>query len=130
MLGWERYMSELVAWARERAEILLAPLGNRWLHVQGVASVAETTAKIFDKRDADYLIASAYLHDIGYAPQLVVTGFHPLDGANYIMAELGDKRLASLVAHHSGARFEATLRGIAHELLDTFPWSIQRWPML
>jgi len=26
------------------------------------------------------LEAAAWLHDIGYAPDLVVSGFHPLDG--------------------------------------------------
>ena len=30
----------LVAWASERAEVLLSPLGNRWRHVQGVVQCA------------------------------------------------------------------------------------------
>src|SRR6266700_3110294 len=67
-----------------------------------------------------FLIAAAYLHDIGYAPSLKKTGFHPLDGANYVMQSFGNERLASLVAHHSEAEFEARLRGYDYAL-DVFP---------
>lgn len=55
---------------------------------------------------------AALIHDIGKIPSLVRSGFHPLDGATYVRAEGGDERLAALVAHHSGAVYEATLRGI------------------
>ena len=59
------------------------------------------------------------MHDIGYDPELVATRFHPLDGARWLRAE-GHERLACLVAHHSGARFEAVLIGLEHAL-DQFP---------
>jgi hypothetical protein len=65
--------------------------------------------------DAKVLIAAAYLHDIGYAPKLASTGFHPLDGALHLQA-LGYKRLAGLVAHHTGAQYEARLRGLESAL--------------
>src|SRR5438552_18730858 len=94
-------------------------LGNRWLHVQGVVKRANHVGKVLSENDRPYLIAAAYLHDIGYAPSLNKTGFHPLDGANYLRS-LGHERLASLVAHLSGARFEAQLRVYAAEL-DAFP---------
>jgi hypothetical protein len=45
-----------------------------------------------------------------------VTGFHPLDGARFLEARGFDRRLCRLVAHHSGARFEAEERGLAREL--------------
>jgi HD superfamily phosphodiesterase len=61
--------------------------------------------------DADVLVAAAYLHDIGYAHELAVTGFHPLDGARHLRA-LGQERLAGLIAHHTRARHEARLRGL------------------
>jgi hypothetical protein len=51
------------------------------------------------------LIAVAWLHDIGYAPALQETGFHPLDGALYLQMQGWDDRLVALVGHHSGARF-------------------------
>ena len=79
---------------------------------------AQALAAIVPEDDREVLIAAAYLHDIGYAPELVVTGFHPLDGARWLRAE-GYERLACLVAHHSGARFEAQLKGFA-EALDAF----------
>ncbi len=65
-----------------------------------------------------FLIAAAYLHDIGYAPSLKKTGFHPLDGANYVLQALGNRLLASLVAYHSEAQFEAELRGYDQALHD------------
>jgi hypothetical protein len=65
--------------------------------------------------------AAAWLHDIGYAPDLSDTGFHPLDGARY----LSDTRQASdmlcrLVAHHSGAMIEAAEYGLADQLAREF----------
>ena len=65
------------------------------------------------------MVAAAYLHDIGYAPSLKKTGFHPLDDA-CCLRSLGYDRLASLVAYHSGACFEAHLRGYDAELHE-FP---------
>lgn len=110
----------LVDWATEQATTLLAPLGNRWLHVQGVVEQACWVGKILNEENRNYLIAAAYLHDIGYAPSLKKTGFHPLDGAEYVRSTFGDERLACLVAHHSEARFEAQLWGVA-DALAVFP---------
>ena len=70
---------------------------------------------ILDQEDRRYLVAAAYLHDIGYAPDLQRTGLHQLDGAHYLRS-LGAERLARLVAHHSEARFEIRLRGFGEEL--------------
>src|SRR5437763_15650935 len=109
----------LVQWAAERAASLLSPLGNRWLHVQGVVERARQVGEAFNENDRCCLIAAAYLHDIGYAPVLKQTGFHPIDGARYLRS-LGYERLASLVAHHSVSRFEAQLRGYETELAE-FP---------
>lgn len=109
----------IVSWAAEQATSLLTPLGDRWLHVQGVVETAQCIGEMFGAEDYSYLIAAAYTHDIGYALSLMKTGFHPLDGAYYLRS-LGYERLACLVAHHSEARFEAALRGYAHEL-DAFP---------
>jgi HD superfamily phosphodiesterase len=110
---------DLIQWAAELASSLLSPLGNRWLHVQGVVERAKEIGGMFNQHDRAILIAAAYLHDIGYAPELQKTGFHPLDGALYLRS-LGKERLASLVAHHSEARFEARIRGCESEL-EAFP---------
>jgi hypothetical protein len=102
-------------WIERTAARLLEPLGNRWLHVQGVARRALWVGQLFDEEERLLLLAAAYVHDIGYAPELRQTGFHPLDSAVYARS-LGKERLACLVAHHSEERFEAHLRGYTQQM--------------
>ncbi len=100
--------------------LLDEPLPRRWAHVQGVAATARTLAPILGG-NADLLTAAALLHDIGYAPSLADTGFHPLDGARYLRdVEHADAMLCRLVAHHSCAIIEAEERGLAGELAREF----------
>jgi HD superfamily phosphodiesterase len=106
---------ELVAWAAEQSRMRLAPLGDRWTHSRAVATRARDILGIVGAGDRDMLLAAAYLHDVGYAPELVVHGFHPLDGALWLRQQ-GLERLAGLVAHHTGARFEAPAYGLADRL--------------
>ena len=106
---------ELSEWGEDHARTLLSPLGERWRHAQAVANAAGELAQQLDQDDGHALIASAYLHDIGYSQDLTDSGFHPLDGAQHLRA-LGHERLASLVAHHTGAKHEAELRGLQDEL--------------
>ena len=61
-------------------------------------------------------MCAAWLHDIGYAPEVATSGVHPLDGARFLAASGVSKRLVGLVAHHSCAAPEAELRGLAAEL--------------
>lgn len=112
-------MSDLVGWSLTTAERFMAPLGRRWIHVQAVGQLAREIGPAFGELE-HVLIASAYLHDIGYAPELAITRFHPLDGARYLREE-GHELIARLVAHHSGARIEARLRGLADFELE-FPF--------
>jgi predicted hydrolase (HD superfamily) len=71
--------------------------------------------------ETDKLTAAAYLHDIGYSPELVDTRFHPLDGARYLRdVAQADETLCRLVAHHSCAVNEATERGLFDELNAEF----------
>jgi HD domain len=109
-------------WAAELARTLLeVPLPRRWAHVQGVAGQACALAPILGD-DSELLEASAWLHDIGYSPDVVDTGFHPLDGARYLRdVQHADPTLCSLVAHHSCAIIEAAERGLADELANEFP---------
>jgi hypothetical protein len=112
-------MGDLVAWAFELAGGRLAGvLPRRWAHVQGVARRASVVAPLFSVDDCELLVGAALLHDIGYAPELVSTGFHPLDGARYLRCVGGPDRLVSLVAHHSRAILEAELRGLSDELAE------------
>lgn len=111
-----------VAWARDLAERLLAEaLPRRWSHTRGVAGTAESVAHIVGG-DADRLVCAAWLHDLGYAPQLAGSGFHPLDGARYLRdVARAEERLCRLVAHHSYASIEARLRGLSDVLAAEFP---------
>jgi HD domain len=112
--------TDLSAWAEQQAAALLAGLGERWTHVQAVAAQAHQVSAILAPEDRPYLIAAAWLHDVGYATPLNKLGFHPVDGARYVRQQ-GQKRLASLVAHHSGARFEAEERGLVDGLAEFEP---------
>jgi putative nucleotidyltransferase with HDIG domain len=107
--------------ARELATRYLASQANRrWQHVQAVAAQATRVAAVLGL-DADVLVSAAWLHDIGYAPDLMVTGFHPLDGARFLRSIGFDERIAALVAHHSCALIEADERGLEDELASEFP---------
>ncbi|MGW4488845.1 HD domain-containing protein [Amycolatopsis sp. NPDC004368] len=103
------------------AEEFVAPLGRRWLHVQSVAERASSFKPAVPVNEGDHLVAAAWLHDIGYAPEIGHTHFHPLDGARYLRNQGWPARVVNLVAHHSGARFEAEERGLADELAE-FPF--------
>jgi putative nucleotidyltransferase with HDIG domain len=87
--------------------------------VQGVGHKAERLTASLGLKD-DSLIASAWLHDVGYAPSVADMGFHPLDGAVYL-AKIGvPSRVVNLVARHSNAILEAEFRGLSSELAE-FP---------
>ncbi|WP_345699638.1 HD domain-containing protein [Kitasatospora terrestris] len=113
---------ELVRWAVQTAEAELSGfLPQRWAHSRGVAARAGGLASVLGD-DAGLLRAAAVLHDIGYAPRLVTTGFHPLDGARLLRDVHGaDHRLTRLVANHSFALLEAEERGLRGALEAEFP---------
>ena len=69
---------------------------------------------------SEALVAAAWLHDVGYAPDVVDTGFHPLDGARYLAVHGVPERVVNLVARHSYAILEAELRGVGR-WLAAFP---------
>lgn len=85
-----------------------------------VAKRAEVVAARLDL-DVDLLVAAAWLHDVGYSPDLEDTGFHPLDGARHLRSVGVDPEVVGLVAHHSSALVEARERGMERELLTEFP---------
>jgi hypothetical protein len=97
---------------------LAASLPRRWRHVRSVARRARWAAKQLSLSDA--LVAAAWLHDIGYAPELVETGFHPLDGARYLRRIGIDSQVVGLVAYHSCAEIEAEVRGLGDVLVSEF----------
>ncbi|MCU7731168.1 HD domain-containing protein [Actinoplanes sp. KI2] len=113
---------EQIERARDLACRLLAnSIPRRWSHSQGVARKAESIAHLVG-RDASALVSSAWLHDIGYAPDLSMTGMHQLDGARYLRdVAQADALVCRLVAHHSCAFIEARNRGLSEQLASEFP---------
>ncbi|MCF4123220.1 HD domain-containing protein [Antribacter sp. KLBMP9083] len=100
--------------APEIARRFLADLGGRWLHVQSVGRLADQLAA--DAGLPDDVRAAAWLHDVGYAPDLSLTGFHPLDGAVYLTECGAPTEVVGLVAWHTGAVWEAAERGLSDKL--------------
>jgi putative nucleotidyltransferase with HDIG domain len=114
--GGYRQLMRLNDWAFDVAQSKLEhTMPQRWDHVQGVARKARSVRAVAGP-DADLLEAAAVLHDVGYAPDLAKTGFHPVDGAVFLAEAGAPDRLVSLVAHHSCARLEAQMRGLEHDL--------------
>lgn len=93
----------------------LADDPTRRRHSAAVAARAEELATEIPAGDRQALVAAAWLHDVGHAPSVQRTGLHALDGARHLAGGF-PRRIVSLVAHHSGARFEADLRGLTSEL--------------
>ena len=114
-------MQPVPAWAQDLARNLLKDaLPQRWAHVQGVAARARSLAAAFAS-DQELLEAAAWLHDIGYLPELAQTGLHALDGARYLRdVEHADPMVCRLVAHHSCAVIEAEERDLADVLRREF----------
>ncbi|MGH2601444.1 MAG: HD domain-containing protein [Dehalococcoidia bacterium] len=116
-----------LTWAPELAERHVGTLGDRWRHTQAVAARARDIAAVVPAADRTLLVAAAWLHDIGYGPEVRQTGFHPLDGARYLASAGADHRLCALVAHHSGAAYEAADRGMSEQLA---PFEREDGPLL
>lgn len=102
----------LVELAGELATQWLADLPKRLAHVRGVADATARVAARAEPERAAELTAAAWLHDIGYAPGLVVSGFHPVDGARFVRSRGFPEVVVSLVAFHTGAETEAAVRGL------------------
>ncbi|WP_219419964.1 HD domain-containing protein [Pseudonocardia nigra] len=106
----------ILRWAEETARAVLADaLPRRWVHVQEVAVRAGRMAVALDEENGEVLHAAAWLHDVGYAPELATT-FHPLDGARYLRTVGAPERLVGLVAFHSAAASEARSLGFSGEM--------------
>jgi putative nucleotidyltransferase with HDIG domain len=105
-------------WAYGIGRSLLAEdLPQRWRHSTGVARRALGCRAVVGD-SVGTLVSAALLHDVGYAPEVNVTGFHALDGARYLRQLGVDDEVVRLVAHHSHSRIEAGIRGLGDELAE------------
>lgn len=110
-----RALPDVVA-AERLAAALLSEDPERLRHVHTVATVTLVVAEVVPPARLDVLLCAAVLHDVGYAPLLRSTGFHPLDGACWLLAHGAPVAVAGLVAHHS----EALLQPAAGRFLDVY----------
>jgi hypothetical protein len=82
--------------ARDLVGRVLEDIPERQHHCAGVAARAQTLAVKVPQASAAELVAAAWLHDIGYGSLLRDTGFHPIDGAQYLRGEAGSRRFTTL----------------------------------
>lgn len=111
----------MVLRARRHGDELLSSAAPRWGHVQAVARRAEELAAGLRDAERSLVVAAAWLHDIGYAEELVATGFHALDGARHLERTNWPAPICALVAFHTGAEFEANERGMLEALSQFVP---------
>jgi hypothetical protein len=106
--------------ATETAAGLLRGLDTRLQHSAAVAAQAGRVAHLVEADWRASLSDAAWLHDVGYSPHLVQTGFHPLDGARWLRDHGWDAKTCRLVANHTGALEEARRHGLAADLTMEF----------
>lgn len=112
---------QMVEAAAELAAHLLGGDDERLAHSAAVADKARQLTAAVTDAEAPLLVAAAWLHDVGYAESLRRTGLHPVDGGLHLRRTGWPPLVCSLVAHHSGARFVAAVRGLTPEL-STFDY--------
>jgi hypothetical protein len=106
--------------ARFLAESLLSTVGTRLQHTRTAVGHATDARALIDEPWRSALVPAMWLHDIGYHPALVQSGFHPLDGARFLQASGWAAEICQLVAWHTAAGIEAQLRGVLPQLRN-FP---------
>ncbi len=97
-----RALPDVVA-AERLAAVLLAGSPERLRHLRTAAAVALTASETVAPDRLEVLLSATVLHDIGYADVVRSTGFHPLDGAEWLRAHGAPADVAGVVAHHSEA---------------------------
>lgn len=102
--------------AAELAVQILTGDEERIRHSAGVAARAEALAVGLDGDPTRLLVVAAWLHDVGYAEPTKTLGFHPVDGARHLQKLGCAPVICDLVAHHSGSRFVADVRGLSRHL--------------
>ncbi|WP_052807376.1 HAD-IA family hydrolase [Risungbinella massiliensis] len=82
----------------EWLQTYFSPTDMRYQHILGVVQKANKSPE-------------SYLHDVGYSPSLIRTGFHPIDGAIYALEHGFELDVIMAILFHGGADGEAQLHG-------------------
>lgn len=106
--------------AEALATRFLHALQGRLAHSAAVAAQIEHVAGLVDSEWRSPVRDAAWLHDVGYHPDLALTGFHPLDGARWLRNDHWPDETCQLVAWHTQSLEEARLYGLATELVAEF----------
>jgi hypothetical protein len=99
---------------------LLDGLDGRLAHSATVAAQIERVAGLVESEWRSPARDAAWLHDVGYHPDLALAGFHPLDGARWLRGRHWPDETCRLVAWHTQSLEEARLSGLATELAAEF----------
>ena len=113
---------------RSTSALLQGLSGARHAHSLEVgrkAAAAAAQQHLVDPAFVVDLVTAAQVHDIGYRPDLALTGFHPLDGAIALRQAGFSDLTCHLVAHHTGATKEAAMRGIPASAFAPFAYPPQ-----
>jgi hypothetical protein len=102
------------------ADRLLRDVGTRIAHSARVANQVDSTRHLLDGPWRSAILDAAWLHDVGYSELVASTGFHSLDGARWLRNRGWPDETCRLVAWHTAASTESTLRGLDHELKAEF----------
>jgi putative nucleotidyltransferase with HDIG domain len=113
---------QMVASAGDLTRYILYSDPGRLAHSEAVARRAVFLTLAVEPASASLLVAAAWLHDIGYAPGLGDTGYHPIDGARHLKSIGWPPAICNQVANHSGARFVAAVLELDRQL-DEFHFS-------
>jgi hypothetical protein len=100
---------------------LLTGVETRLAHSRAVARQSAVVSSVLDSSWSSALREAAWLHDVGYAPSIAATGFHPLDGARWLRANGWRPDVCNLVAWHTRAGTEAELRKLITSMAREFP---------
>ncbi len=87
--------------AERLAALLLAGDRDRLRHVRTAAAAALLVCDTVAREDVVLLLCATVLHDIGYAPAVRSSGFHPLDGGCWLLSGGAPATVAGAVARHS-----------------------------
>jgi hypothetical protein len=101
-------------------------LDGRLAHSATVAAQIERAAALIEAEWRSPARDAAWLHDVGYHPDLAVTGFHQLDGARWLRDQDWPSETCRLVAWHTEAIEEARMYGLDEELMAEFDAPPQR----
>jgi hypothetical protein len=99
---------------------LLGGLETRLNHSAAVVAQIDRVAGLVEPEWRAAVKDAAWLHDVGYSPELVETGFHPLDGARWLRDHNWPAKTSSLVAWHTEPLEEARRHGLARQLAAEF----------